>query len=110
MKETDITFSISLDENHIPEKINWKASDTDEAGQCEAAFLTIWDTKEKNTLKIDLWTKDMQVDDMKIFFHQMMLSMGDTYARATSDEKIAEEIKQFGFELGEKMGLIKKNQ
>ena len=85
---SEITFKIKMDENQIPEYIEWVASDSEEKGICDAAFLTIWDKKEKNTLRIDLWTKDMKVDDMQIFFHQMMLSMSDTYARATGDSKV----------------------
>ncbi len=108
--KSEITFTVHMDENQIPEAIQWNADGTDEKGICDAAFLTIWDKKEKNTLKIDLWTKDMMVEDMQMFFHQMMLSMSDTYKRATGDEKTSLEMRQFALELGEKMGLIKKNE
>lgn len=108
MASSEIKFSIELDENNIPEKIEWNASDNGGSGLCDAAFLTLWDKNEKNTLRIDLWTKDMMVDDMQIFFHQMMLSMSDTYARATGDQKISGEIKAFAMQMGEKMGIIKK--
>jgi gliding motility-associated protein GldC len=107
---SEITFKIKMDENQIPEHIQWVASDSDEKGLCDAAFLTIWDKNEKNTLRIDLWTKEMMVDDMQIFFHQMMLSMSDTYARATGDAKISAEIKEFALEMGHKMGIIKPNE
>ena len=107
---SEITFKIKMDENQIPEHIQWVASDSEEKGLCDAAFLTIWDKKEKNTLRIDLWTKDMMVDDMQIFFHQMMLSMSDTYARATGDSKISAEMKEFALEMGHKMGIIKPNE
>jgi gliding motility-associated protein GldC len=102
-----IQFNVSLDENQIPDKITWKASDNGEQGDCDAAFLTIWDSKEKNTLRIDLWTKEMMIDDMQIFFHQMMLSMSDTYKRATGDEALSKEMKEFAFHMGEKMGILK---
>lgn len=98
-----------MDENQIPEAIEWAVPGEDGAGKCDAAFLTIWDRNEKNTFRIDLWTKDMMVDDMQIFFHQMMLSMSDTYKRATGDEQVAADMKQFALEMGEKMGIIKKN-
>ena len=98
-----------MDENQIPENIQWVASDSEEKGLCDAAFLTIWDKNEKNTLRIDLWTKEMMVDDMQIFFHQMMLSMSDTYKRATGDEEISKSMKEFAMSMGEKMGIIKPN-
>lgn len=107
-RETEITFHINLDENHIPEQIEWKASDNNDTGKCDAAFLTIWDKKDKNTLRIDLWTKEMMVEDMQIFFHQMMLSMSDTYVRATGDQQLGQEIKQFAMGMGEKMGILRK--
>lgn len=110
MKESEIKIKLGMDENHVPEKLSWEASDGEGKGECDAAFLTFWDKNEKNTLRIDLWTKDMIVDDMKIYFHQMFLSMSDTYLRATGDAENSEEIKAFALELGEKMGILKKGE
>lgn len=107
-RQTAITFNVNLDENQIPSEITWKATDNGETGLCDAAFLTIWDKNEKNTLRIDLWTKDMMIDDMQIFFHQMMLSMSDTYKRATGDDQISKDMKEFAMKMGEKMGIVKK--
>ena len=107
-KETSIIFNVSLDENQIPESIRWRASDNGESGECDAAFLTIWDKDDKNTLRIDLWTKDMKVDDMHIFFHQMMLSMSDTFKRATGNEELSRDLREFAFTMGEKLGILKK--
>lgn len=107
-QKNSITFDIELDENQIPSHIEWSASDNGGQGECDAAFLTIWDKTEKNTLRIDLWTKDMMIDDMQIFFHQMLLSMSDTYKRATGDEAMSKEIKDFAFRMGEKTGILKK--
>lgn len=104
-----ISFDIALDENQVPTNIAWRASDNEGHGECDAAFLTIWDKNEKNTLRIDLWTKDMMVDDMQIFFHQMLLSLSDTYKRATGDEALSKEIRDFAFKMGEKAGILKKN-
>jgi gliding motility-associated protein GldC len=106
--KSEITFTVHMDENQIPEAIQWRAGEAEDKGICDAAFLTIWDKKEKNTLKIDLWTKDMMVEDMQMFFHQILLSMSDTYKRATNDEKLALEMRDFALEMGEKMGLIRK--
>jgi gliding motility-associated protein GldC len=46
-------------------------------------------------MRIDLWTKEMPVDEMKIFFHQTLVAMSDTFHRATGDEKMAETMKDF---------------
>lgn len=108
MKKSTINFTVVLDENMIPETIEWEASNAGEKSTCKSAFITLWDTKEKNTLRIDLWTKDMMVDEMKIFFHQTLLSMADTFKRATGEEKMAEDMKDFCAHFAEKMNLLKK--
>jgi gliding motility-associated protein GldC len=105
MKKSDINFTVSLDENHVPEKIEWVASDTTEAEKKEAKamIVSLWDAKENNTLRIDLWTKEMKLDEMKHFFFQSIITMSDTYERATDDKEIAEEMREFGKMIGEKM-------
>ena len=96
MKKTQISFDVELDENKIPEKISWSASDggvSDE--KSKAVFLSVWNHKSQETLKIDLWTKDMPLDQMNVFFHQTLVSMSDTFLRATQNEKMTESFKQF---------------
>jgi gliding motility-associated protein GldC len=104
-KKSEINFSVSLDENHVPEKIEWSASETgeEEVKNAKAMIISLWDAKENNTLRIDLWTKDMMLDEMKHFFYQSIITMSDTYERATNDKAIAEEMREFGKKIGEKM-------
>ena len=105
MKKSEINFTVSLDENHVPEKIDWSATDTgeEEIKQAKAMIVSLWDAKENNTLRIDLWTKEMMLDEMKHFFYQSIITMSDTYERATNDKAIAEEMREFGKMIGEKM-------
>jgi gliding motility-associated protein GldC len=96
MKKTQISFDVELDENKIPEKISWSASDggvSDE--ESKAVFLSVWNHVSQETLKIDLWTKDMPLDQMNVFFHQTLVSMSDTFLRATQNEKMTDSFKQF---------------
>ena len=108
-KKSTINFTVTLDENHIPEKIDWAASDTGEEGlkEAKALMISLWDEKENNTLRMDLWTKKMRVDEMRHFFMQSLITMSDVYERATSDTEIAEEMREFGKTVGEKM--VKRN-
>jgi gliding motility-associated protein GldC len=106
MKTSTINYTIHLDEHHVPEKITWQASDANEGGVCQAVMMSIWDEKEMNTLKIDLWTKDMMVHDMKKFYHQTMLTMADTFERATGEKNMAEEMREFSKNFAEKMELL----
>lgn len=96
MKKTQITFNVELDENKIPEKITWSANDGGvENKSSKAIFLSVWDHDPQETLKIDLWTKDMPIDQMNVFFHQTLVSMSDTFLRSTDNEKMTDAFKQF---------------
>ena len=110
MKKSEIKFTVSLDDNNLPEQIDWKASDANEQSTSKSVMIALWDAKENNTLRIDLWTKDMMVDEMKQFYHQCFLSMADTFDRATGETEAAKEIRAFAQHFGEKMNLIVKTK
>ena len=93
--ESEIRLRVSLDENRLPKKIRWEATDAGEKSECDAFMLALWDTKENNTLRIDLWTRDFPVEDMKRFFYQNLLSMADTFQKATGETEIMEELKAY---------------
>ncbi len=107
-KKSEIKFLIELDENKIPEKLSWTAKDGGiELEESKAILMSIWDSKAQETLRIDLWTKDMPVDEMKLFFHQTLVAMSETYYRATDDEKMTATMKDFCDYFAEKLDLIK---
>ncbi len=108
MKKSEINFTVELDENNLPNNIEWKASDANEGGSTKSVMMSLWDVKEKNTMRIDLWTKDMLVDEMKMFYHQSMLSMADSFERATGEAEMAKEMREFAQHFGEKLQLIKR--
>ena len=107
--QSKIELLVSLNENNVPESIQWNAP---EAGQihskAEAFFLSIWDPKEKNTLRIDLWTPQMTVEEMKQFFHQTLLSMSDTFEKATGEHLMAEDLRDYCYHFAEKMNILPK--
>ena len=106
--KSEININIELDENRVPEKLNWTAKDGGvENEETKAMFLSVWDSKNKESLRIDLWTKDMPVDEMKIFFHQTLVSMSETYHRATQDEKMSATMKDFCDYFAEKLEIRK---
>jgi gliding motility-associated protein GldC len=107
MKTSEIKFSVTLDENNLPIDITWEAPDQKEKGECKSVLISIWDKNEKNTLKIDLWTKDMTVDEMKIFFHQSLLSMSNTLEKSTSEKETAEQMREFCQNFAQKFNLLK---
>lgn len=97
MNKSTITIDVTLDEKRIPQLIEWNAGDSkiDKAQQARAMMVAFWDAAEKTALRIDLWTKDMMVDEMADFFYQTLMTMADTYGRATHYEDQAEEMKKF---------------
>lgn len=104
-----IELKIELDENRVPEQLSWTAKDGGIDNQdAKAMLLSVWDSEKQETLRIDLWTKDMPVDEMKLFFHQTLVAMSDTFNRATQDEKMTATMKDFCDYFAEKLELVKK--
>jgi gliding motility-associated protein GldC len=103
-----IELNIELDENKVPEKLHWTAEDGGISNEeAKAMMLAVWDGEAKETLRIDLWTKDMPVDEMKQFFHQTLVEMSNTFQRATQDDKMTATMKDFCDYFAEKLELKK---
>lgn len=103
---SQITLDIELDDNRVPEKLFWTAPDGGvENEESKAMMLSVWDNNAKESMRIDLWTKDMPMDDMKIFFHQTLVSMSDTFERATGDQKMSATMKDFCDYFAEKLEI-----
>lgn len=107
MQKKKINITVELDDENIPSNIKWQADDMqgmDEAN-CRAMLLSLWDSNRKDTLKLDLWTREMTVDEMKIFFHQTLLTMADTLQNAINDERITGDMRDFCDYFAEKMEI-----
>lgn len=103
-----IEFTVGLDENKVPETLHWTANDGNiDNEQAKALMISVWDAKAKETLKMDLWTKDMPVDEMKQFFHQTLVTMADTFETATDDHKMSATMRDFCDYFAEKLELKK---
>lgn len=100
MKKSSISIDIELDDNRIPVNIEWNASDStiENAQKARAMMLSFWDPAEKAALRIDLWTKDMMLDEMADFFYQTLMTMADTYDRATQHKELVDDMKKFAHE------------
>lgn len=100
MHKSTISINIDLDENKVPQQISWNASDStaDMAQLAKSMMVAFWDGADKSALRIDLWTKDMMVDEMADFYYQNMMGMADTYLRATQQQELVDEMKKFAKE------------
>jgi len=106
MKVNEINFKVLVDDNHLPVDIKWEVSGAEEKSHAKSMMVALWDATENNTLRIDLWTKDMSVDEMKKFYHQNIMTLTDTYIRATNDTKTAEAVKNFFLQVGKDIGVL----
>jgi gliding motility-associated protein GldC len=97
MTDSTIQIQVSLDENKMPSDISWSAPDNspENTRKAKAFLLSLWDGSDKTALRIDLWTKDMMVDEMEDFFYQTLMTMADTYQRATRHDDLSADIKNF---------------
>ncbi len=105
MKTEQIKIDISLDDNNVPEKIQWAASENQKSAEAKALILGVWDSTEQNAMRIDLWTKEMQVDEMKQFVHQTLLTLADSFEKATNEKKMADTMRDFCEYYAEKMNI-----
>jgi gliding motility-associated protein GldC len=108
MNQSTIKIDVLLDPNKVPEQINWIASDStaNMVQKAKAMSVAFWDGADKTALRIDLWTKDMMVDEMADFYYQMLMSMADTFKRATQQQEMSDDMKKFAKEFFDKFRAI----
>lgn len=104
MTKSSIVIDVTLDDQRVPESIEWKATEStaDAPQQARAMMLSLWDGQEKTALRIDLWTQKMMVDEMADFYYQTFITMADTFDRATKQTELVKEMKAFAHHFYEK--------
>lgn len=114
MHKSNISIDVYLDDQKVPEQIKWKASDSnaDMEQVAKAMMVAFWDGADKSALRIDLWTKEMMVDEMADFYYQLLMTMADTFNRATNQPQLSEEMKGFAKDFMQKFKKeqLKQNQ
>ena len=106
-RKSTISIDVGLNENNVPISMSWSAEDGNVNGQeTRAMMLALWDPKDQNTMKIDLWTKDMTVDEMKVFFHQTLLTMADSFEKATGEQAITADLRDYCYHFADKMKIM----
>lgn len=114
MHKSNISIDVYLDDQKVPEQIKWRASDSnaDMEQVAKAMMVAFWDGADKSALRIDLWTKEMMVDEMADFYYQLLMTMADTFNRATNQPQLSEEMKAFAKDFMQKFKKeqLKQNQ
>ncbi len=112
MTESNINISIQLDAEKVPQQITWSAtgSTAETPQKAKAMFVAFWDALDKSALRIDLWTKEMMVDEMADFYFQLFTTMADTFQRATRHDVLSNDIKTFARQFHQKFMDIEKER
>ena len=112
MTESNINITVQLDKEKVPQQISWTAtgSTADSPQKAKAMFIAFWDAIDKSALRIDLWTKDMMIDEMGDFYFQVFTTMAYTFQRATKHDLLSNDIKTFAREFHKKFMEIEKER
>jgi len=109
--KSEIKINVRLDEEKVPDQIMWHSSDNPDAEspqECKAFFLSLFDKEHKDTFRIDLWTKEMQVAEMDRFLYFTLKGLSESYHRATNNNDLANHLRRFTDFFGEESGIIPK--
>ena len=112
-KTSKIDVEIGLDAENVPVRLRWQAEDNPgQTGmeECKGMLLSLFDKRTQDTLKIDLWTKDMQVGEMDRFFYQTLRGLADTYFKATQNQQLAGDFRQFVEYFGKQTKVVKEEK
>ena len=110
-RTAEIKLTVDLDSEDMPTRIEWQASEGQGDGpiSCESMMLSVWDSENKTTAAIDLWIKDTSVEDLNIYFYQVIHKMADTYLKATKNSETSNSIHEFGESFGASLGILKRS-
>ncbi|MBK9017280.1 MAG: gliding motility protein GldC [Saprospiraceae bacterium] len=110
IRSSQIRITVNLDEKNMPTSIDWDADDRTDGDKpiaCKAMMLSLFERDTLDTMKIDLWATDMQVNEMDRFVFQSLRAMADTYFKATQNRELAVDMQRFVHYFGEKTGILK---
>ncbi len=106
MKKT-LKFEVEIDENNLPNNIKMIGEETkNTAIMLKALMIAAWDASKKETLRVDIWTKDMPVNDMFILYHQNLMGMATSLEKSTGEEKLAQALRDYCGFFAEKTKIL----
>jgi gliding motility-associated protein GldC len=102
-RTADIRISVTSGPDGVT-GLRWEADDAPAPGAqaAQAMILSLWDGERRNAMRIDLWTPQLTVDDMNDFVYQTLLSLADTYRRATGNDDLMVELKNYARSFAER--------
>ncbi len=108
VKTSQIRIDVHLDKENLPVKIEWDADDSDFDGKesAKGMMFSIFDGLKQNAMRIDLWTQDMNIEEMNLFMFQTLATMADTFERATNNKEVADEMRDFVHHFGHQVKVF----
>ena len=109
--ESEIRLPVGLDQHRNPIRLSWTAEEggIEPNREVKGFFLTTWDKKENNSMRMDLWTTEFMVDEMQTLVFQHLMSLADVVQRSTGDEVAAHEMRTFANQLHQTMKSREEN-
>ena len=110
VKNSTVEIHVALNKDNMPVEIKWKSSDAPASvglQDAKAMLISFLDRPSRDTLKMDLWTVDMQIDEMDRLMFNTLSSLADVYFRATQNKALAEQMQHFAQYFGEKTEIVK---
>lgn len=110
--KSEISFEIQLDKDRIPEKIFWDATENPNEGinETKAISISVWDHYHRGLLGINLWTKDMPVDEMNHFAVDMIGNLVQMIRDSTQDEKMIGILEDAGRQMTKHLNELAKQE
>ena len=109
LKKSEIKIEVLTNENNVPQKFTWSAEDGGiKDADARAMFLSFWDHEEETAMRIDLWNHEMSVEEMDKFFHQTLITLAESYQRATGEISLTEDLKDYCHHFADKKNLFPK--
>ena len=105
----DINIRIGFNKDKLPVSIDWEAEDQPGGKRpepCKAFLLSLFDREHRETLRMDLWTHEMQVIEMDRMMFHTLRGLAETYFKATQNQELAVAMQQFAQFFGEKTEII----
>lgn len=97
LNKKQIRINVELDKDNMPERISWDADDSgmSEPREAKSLMLSLWDREDSTTMRFDLYTKDLYVDEMHKHFLQSLITMTENYVRATGNKFALSDMSAF---------------
>ena len=109
-KKERLTVDVSMDDNLVPETIEWKSSqENKDAEKASAALIYFWNAEKNETYNLDLWTKEMSIEEMNKMIFQTLMTLANTYERATNEDQLANAMRDFSQFFGERTEILPKS-